>query len=234
MVRGMFASILVTAAAVAHAGLLDDMVALDRAYVPVLALTNQTGKDAESRAAMSRFDAAWRVFLSAPSAKADTSLAGVLNESEGRIVRAREEIRVGNLKAAHESLEHLRRSFWKWRAGKGITYFPDALTAYHDEMERVADAATHATNAGKLPSLLAVARARWLDLERSTFDAKLHGFDESKVARLKGLMGRERAALEEISALGPGGERGALTTAAKNLKGTFAQIYFLFGDFAAN
>lgn len=233
MIRGMLASILVTAATVAHAGLLDDMVALDRAYVPVLALTNQTGKDAESRAAMSRFDAAWRAFLSAPSAKADLSLAGVLNESDGHIVRAREEIRGGNLKAAHESLEHLRRAFWKWRAGKGIAYFPDALTAYHDEMEKVADAATHAAEAGQLPSLLQVARARWLDIERVTFDAALHGFDEGKIARLKGLMGRERAALEEIGALGPNGERGALAAAAKNLKGTFAQIYFLFGDFAA-
>ena len=81
----MLALFLVTAATVAQAGLLDDMVALDRAYVPVLALTNQTEKDAESRAAMARFDAGWLAFLSAPSTQADASLAGVLNEAESHI-----------------------------------------------------------------------------------------------------------------------------------------------------
>lgn len=151
----------------------------------------------------------------------------MLSESDGHISRAREEVRGGNLKAAHESLEHLRRAFWKWRAGKGIACFPDALTAYHDKMEKLADAATRRS------SQAAVATpGRTLDIGRVSFDATLHGFDESKVARLKGLMGRERALLEEFGALVPNGERGALAAAAKNLKGTFAQIYFLFGDFA--
>jgi hypothetical protein len=128
-------------------------------------------------------------------------------------------------------LEHLRHSLWKWRAGRGIAYFPDLLTAYHDEMERAADAATVPGESGKLAETLGVARARWDDVERATFDAQLHGFDEAKVGRMKGLMSRERAALDELDKLGPHADRAALAAAAKTLKGTFAQIYFLFGDF---
>jgi hypothetical protein len=218
-------------ASAARAGLLDDMVVLERAYVPVLALTNQAGKEAESRAAMDRFDDAWSAFRSAPSTKADTSLKLALDAAEGHIARARADIVAGKLKEAHEVLEHLRHSLWKWRAGRGIAYFPDLLTAYHDEMERAADAATVPGESGKLAETLGVARARWDDVERATFDAQLHGFDEAKVGRMKGLMSRERAALDELDKLGPHADRAALAAAAKTLKGTFAQIYFLFGDF---
>jgi hypothetical protein len=233
MIRKLFALFFLAGASLAQAALLDEMVALERAYVPVLALTNQSGKEVESRAAMERFDAAWSAFRSAAFTKSDPSLANVLNEAESRIVQARKEVRAGELKEAHESLEHLRRAFWKWRATNGIAYFPDALTAYHDEMEKLAEAMTHDAERSKMPALMERAGARWRDIERMTFDAKLHGFDETKVARLKGLMGRERAVLDEIGTLGPEGDRRALATAAKNLKGTFAQIYFLFGDFAA-
>ncbi len=218
-------------ASLAQAGLLDEMVVLERAYVPVLALTNQPGKNAESAAAMQRFDRAWSAFRAAAPTRGDSSLIGVLDESEKHLAQARRDIGAGQLKEAHEALEHLRHAFWKWRAGKGIDYFPDRLTAYHDQMELVADAATHAAERAKLASALQQARTRWEEVVRVKFDAQLHGFDAARRARLSELMAREGQVLTKLEQLGPGGDAAALAAEAKSLKGAFAQIYFLFGDF---
>lgn len=218
-------------ASLAQASLLEEMVVLERAYVPVLALTNQPGKNAESAAAMQRFDRAWGAFRTAAPTRSESSLTGVLDESEKHLAQARRDIGAGQLKDAHEALEHLRHAFWKWRAGKGIDYFPDRLTAYHDQMELLADAAMHAAERPKLASALQQARARWDEVLRMKFDAPLHGFDAVRQARLSELMAREGQVLTKLEQLGPGGDAAALAAEAKSLKGTFAQIYFLFGDF---
>lgn len=219
-------------ASVARAGLLDEMVLLERAYVPVLALTNQPGKSAESAAAMQRFDRAWGTFRGAAATREERSLAAVLDDAEKHLADARRDIAAGKLKDAHEALEHLRHAFWKWRAGRGIDYFPDRLTAYHDQMELVAEAATHANERGKLAGALQQARARWDDVTRAQLDAQLHGFDADKQARLRALIAREGETLAKLEALGPGGDAATLAGEAKTLKGTFAQIYFLFGEFS--
>lgn len=220
------------AASAAQAGLLEEMVLLERAYVPVLALTNQPGKDAESAGAMQRFDRAWNAFRGAAATREEASLAGVLDEVEKHLAGARRDIAAGKLSVAHEALEHLRHAFWKWRASRGIDYFPDRLTAYHDQMELVAEAATRPNERGKLGSALQQARARWNDVMRAKFDAPLHGFDAAKQARLRALMAQESETLARIEQLGAGGDAATLAAESKTLKGTFAQIYFLFGDFA--
>ena len=46
MIRWLWLLLGLLVAMTARAGLLDDMVALERVYVPVLALTNQPGKQA--------------------------------------------------------------------------------------------------------------------------------------------------------------------------------------------
>lgn len=233
MIRWLWLMVGVLVAMTARAGLLDDMVALERAYVPVLALTNQPGKQAESTAALQRFERAWTEFRAADAVRADRSLQGVLDGAESYIAKARREIAAGDLKEAHEALEHLRHTFWHWRTGKGIEYFPDRLTAYHDQMELLADAATHAAGRGKFVTALQQARARWADVTRAKFDGQLHGFDAAKLGRMSALIAREGEALAKLEQLGPGGDAAALAAEAKTLKGTFAQIYFLFGDFPA-
>lgn len=229
--RGWLVLLGLLAASVAQAGLLDEMVGLERAYVPVLALTNQPGKQAESGQAMKRFDHAWSAFRAAAATREEPSLLKVLDDAEQHLAQARRDIAGGQLKPAHEALEHVRHAFWKWRAGKGIEYFPDRLTAYHDQMELAADAATHPGERGKLAGALQQARARWDEVVGAKFDAQLHGFDAAKQARLRELMAREGQVLAKLEQLGPGGDAAALAAEAKGLKGTFAQIYFLFGDF---
>lgn len=233
IIRWLWPLLALLVAMTARAGLLDDMVVLERVYVPVLALTNQPGKQAESTAALQRFERAWTAFRGADAVRADRSLASVLDGAEPHIAKARREIVAGNLKEAHEALEHLRHALWHWRTGKGIDYFPDRLTAYHDQMELLADAATHAAERGKFTTALQQARARWADVTKSKFDASLHGFDAAKQGRMSMLMAREGEALARLEQLGAGGDAAALAAEAKTLKGTFAQIYFLFGDFPA-
>ncbi len=230
----VFVGAALLAAQPARAGLIEEMVLLERAYVPALGITNQAGKDAQSREAMRRLASAWARFLenTRAEAKQDAALAGALGEAGGSIAKASATLeRGGSLADAHDALEGVRATLWKWRAARGIDHFPDLLTAYHDAMEHLADLATSASpDEARLRQALTEAGARWARVESAPFDAALFGFPPDKVARMKGLIAKERALLAELEALA-GADRERRAGAVKTMKGTFAQIYFLFGDF---
>jgi len=212
-------------------GMLEDMAELDRSYVPVLALTNQPGRDAESWAAMKRFDAAWRKFRAADAIAREASLAPTLDAAGKQFDAARASIDAGRLKDAHEALEHLRHALAKWRTGRGIAWFPDVLTAYHDEMEHLTDLASRADAGAQVDAALAAARARWRDVEAFRIDPRMHGLEGRRMQELQGLMVRERDALAQLERAHANGDVAGRAQAAKLVRGTFAQMFFLFGEF---
>lgn len=223
------------AARLARADIRDPMVALDRAYVPALALTNMPGKEAPARTALARLVAAWPRFTSSldPGLAGDPRLRAVLADSGRRVEEARRLADGGDIARAHDALEHVRGSLWKWRASRGIAYFPDALTAFHDAMEHLVDLATKGAGGDAVRAAYAATRSRWLDVERAavTFEAPLHGFDAARRERLGALMSKERALLDDYAVALAAPDPKTLATAGRALKGNFAQAYFLFGDF---
>ena len=220
----------------AGADVRDPMVALDRAYVPALALTNMPGKDAQSREATRRLSEAWAGFTKTidPAFKRDRTLAKVLAESTEKITAAAALAGAGQIAKAHDALEHVRGALWKWREARGLVYFPDSLTAFHDEMEHLVDLGAKGADREAQRKAYASARSRWVDVERAAerFEAKLYGFDAARIERLRGLMAKERALLDDYAVALAASNPQALAGAGRALKGNFAQTYFLFGDFA--
>jgi hypothetical protein len=231
--RAAAAAALVAGSAVAApTDLVDASAQLERAYVPALGLTNQRGNDAQAREAVRRLELSWDAFRAraAPLAAKDAALRATLAASSERVQQAAAQAGAGDMAKAHESLEYLRDALWKWRASRGVEYFPDRLTAYHDVMEHLVDAAARALP-GDTRIAYAQAVSKWIDVERAPFAAAVHGFDGAAQQRLRAAMASERATLDEFAAAMGSGDPQALADVGRRLKQRFAQLYFLFGDF---
>jgi HPt (histidine-containing phosphotransfer) domain-containing protein len=228
------ALIALAAAGAVRAELVDEMMMLDRAYVPALVLTNQPQKPAAATAeSLRRLHAAWAKFQAALPPAERPAYAAAIAESDAKIKEADRLLAGGSRQSAHDALESVRISFWKARAARGVEYYPDRLTAFHEEMEVVVDLAENpAADATKLKRHLAEASALWSRVEGARFDAARHGFDAEQTARLQALVRKEREILSQLDAAVAAGNRAEVAAGAKALKGNFAQTYFLFGDFS--
>ncbi|MCU0897078.1 MAG: hypothetical protein MUC55_06215 [Burkholderiales bacterium] len=222
-------------AAPAGAAVMDDFIVFDRSYIPALALTNQPQKpQAAIDESMKRLDAAWAKLLAAlpASEKADPVYAAAIARSEKGIKEAQRLSREGARAAAHGALEEVRVAFWEARTQKGVDFYQDRMTAFHETMEAFTDlAAKPDADAKKLRALLDESSSLWRKVETAQFDAARFGFDADRTARLQGLVKKERDVLAQLDAALEAGDRAKLAEGAKALKGTFSQAYLLFGDF---
>jgi hypothetical protein len=226
--RAGVAALALIAAGAANAGPIEDAVALDRAYVPALVLTNQPQKPAAATTeALARLKSAWPKLRGAAS-----NDAAAIAETDAKIREAEQLLGAGSRQGAHDALEGVRIALWKARAARGLDYYPDRLTAFHEEMETIVDlAAEPAFDAAKLKRQLAEASALWSRVEGARFDATLFGFDAERTARLNGLVKKEREILGQLDASLASANREAVAAGAKALRANFGQTYMLFGDF---
>ena len=228
VLRAAVAALALSAAGAAVAGPIEDAVAFDRVYVPALVLTNQPQKPAATAEALARLKAAWPKLQAAA-----LNDAAAIAETDASIREAEKRLSSGSRQAAHDALEGVRLALWKARAARGVDYYPDRLTAFHEVMEQVVDsAAARAFDAPKLERELAEASALWSRVEDARFDAALFGFDAERTARLNGLVKKEREILAQLEASLALGNRETLAAGAKALRANFGQTYMLFGDFS--
>lgn len=217
-------------------GLIDDMVILDRSYIPALALTNQSDKPAGAVVeSMRRLNSAWPLFIRSLS-KADREspvLAQAVSVAGAKIQEANGLVAAGKRKDAHEALETVRNAFWKARAAMNIQYLPDLMTAFHEPMEHFYDLVVRpGSNPKDLAALLEELSARWADVEKTRPDPKLFGLNEEQVGRFTVLVKKEREILTKLSGILRTGNAEAISKTAGSMKGTFAQAYLVFGDFS--
>jgi hypothetical protein len=121
----------------ANAGIPEQSAAMDRSYVPALALTNQRDKpQALVVESVRRFVAAWEKFSA--ETKASEEVRKVLGEAiaqcSPKVKEAVDLAGADKRKEAHEALETVRLTLWKARSSKGIVYLPDLFTAFHEPM----------------------------------------------------------------------------------------------------
>jgi hypothetical protein len=214
------------------------LVAFDRAYIPVLALSNQNKPDA-ARLAMailkeqwSSFSRQYREFYPEPDwRKGFDRTAAILARSE-------ELLRNGDLPGAHAALEEVRDLWMGMRERRSIPYYIDFLNRYHESMEEVTGVAAGRTAATleearvrQVESLLPEARRRWEQTLAAPFDPALFGFSADKAEKLRQA---EQAVLQGIGqaelALGSG-DREALLRALEAMKPSFTKTFLMFGDF---
>ncbi len=225
-----------------HRQLVHGFGALDRAYIPALALTNQ-GQAAPSKKAIAGLKKQWKVFAETceaampddPQWKPDLKRVGQI------ITKADQQIAAGELAEAHETLEEIRDIFLQLRRRNEIVYYLDWLTDFHETMEEIVKPAAAKVKQGKLDvseadgarmrRLLAEATRQWQVVQSAEFDPEPLGYGPSKVAAMPGMIEAEANALAALEKALDGGDAERILQAAVAIKPPFAKFFMSFGDF---
>lgn len=227
----------------AAAGLHEDMVALDQAYVPALALTNQPKPDASKRA-LERLRAQWNAFRSAyPTAPAGYPAdlwTSTEREIEAAIAAAEKNLAAGRSLDAHEDLERVREAQYTLRHAAKAPYFMDDLTAFHTAMEKLAGAAAGKNAATITDAELAAIRDAHAEAERSwkTVLANRalvaqHGIAGDKAAAVQAQIDVETKTLADVQAALAANDKAKAIERSIATKPAFSKLFSMFGDFAA-
>lgn len=240
-------SLLVAAALPAGAGVHEDSVALDAVYIPALSLTSAAQSDAtageRAKASMQRLDARWpalrdslRQGLVATPVGAKPA-AQVVASVDRHIAAGRAAVARADFKGAHEALEEVRIDLMKARTVRGIDYFVDRLTAFHEPMEVLALAGSQlkpqelsATKRAELEKAYVEARVLWRGIERHLPDARAYALDEARAAQFAKGVADEGAALSALSGALRSGDNAAVLKAASAIKPPFARAFTAFGQ----
>lgn len=223
-------------------GVHEDMVALDRAYVPALALTNQPKREPAAQA-VARLRTAWDVFrvryAGAPQGYDAAAWAQGIAEIEASIRKAEASMALGKGPAAHEDLEHVRDAQRAMRRSSGTPYFMDDLTVYHAAMEALAAPATGRTGATITDAEVAAVRAAlppaqraWQDVVARRGLAAGHTADTETAQAVQRDIDAQSRLLDELDAALAQGHRAAIAEKAQATKPAFSRMFQRFGDFA--
>ncbi len=219
--------------------LLKDFVALDRAYVPALALTKMQ-KPKPAAKAMRHLTKEWRSFQKRHKhlGRDDKDWADGFTLVDQQIRKALELTQSGQLLPAHEALERVRGILRRVRRKNHIEYYLDHLTDFHDVMEKIVkpnlkrspkDIGT--AEIEKLKVLAKKATSQWNRVRKAKFDPVLFGFDKKKQMKMKKSLEAESVALMKLHRALKGIDKKQIRQAAVAIKPGFAKLFMLFGDF---
>lgn len=238
----MLAAVVVSlAAATAQGGVHEDMVALDRAYVPALALTNQP-KPEPSRKALTRLRTEWNRFQTAyaqaPAGYDPAAWAKTSAEIEGAIAAAEKSLGAGKPGSAHEDLERVREVQLALRRGAKQPYFLDDLTVYHEVMEKLAGPASAKTGAtitdadiAQIQAAMPEAERAWAVVVANRGAAARHGMSADTEAQVQRDIDAETRVMADLKAALAAGDRGRIAETAMATKPAFSRLFQRFGDF---
>lgn len=229
-----------------QAGPLDSSVAMDQVYIPALALTTAAQADAaaveKARAALQRLQARWpdlrKALLQDLSGREPAQAAAArqtLARVDQHLATAAQAVAVANYKGAHEALEEVRVELMQARTARGLDYFVDRLTAYHEPMEvlALAGAAPQALTPARraqLEAAFAQARALWHGIEQRPPSPQDYQLSEARTAQLRQGVTGETAALQHLSDALRDSDDAALLKAAAAVKPPFSRAFTAFGQ----
>ena len=223
----------------AFAGLKEDMVVFDRAYIPALAVTAEE-KLPESQRAMEQLNKQWAVFKKQHAATKgdDKKWKSDMAEIDRMITEANKVVTSGvDIQNAHNALEGVRLIMLDMRARSKMPYFLDVVTGFHDPMEEIVLLAKDKTSAtlgaeeiGKLRAALPEAEKRWAAVKATRVDPAF-GLNPEQQDNVAKLIANESAALETLKQALAGDDRAAIIKAAVSVKPPFAKLYMSFGNF---
>lgn len=222
---------------------LDDMVAFDATYIPALAQSSSAAQSAaavpKARATLAELKGAWptlRARLDATWGRADAGWSAALARVDGQLAQAQALAVKEDWKEVHEALEPVRIELMKARAERGLDYFVDLLTAFHEPMEVLALAGGNwrpeevdARRRAELQTAFGEARAKWQRVLQYRLDAAAYGLSADKLARVRSTLAEETVALERLDVALRGTDNAALLKAAAAVKPPYARAFTAFG-----
>jgi hypothetical protein len=235
----LFACTAGVAVAQAPAALRADMIALDRAYIPALVVTNRPDAQVAARA-MNALNAQWRTFKGryAGAATGDPKWAGSVTDVDDHIGRADRIVAEGkDLPAAHDQLEGVRATLLASRTRMKMPYYLDGLTRYHDAMESIylagkgKDAATLSDElVASIRNELPAAEQSWQAARAQPIEPEF-GLTPAKRADVEAHYARIDRSLADLRAALASGDKGAIARAAQGVRPPFSALFSSFGDF---
>ncbi len=237
-----FALVLTLASTPALSGVHEDMVALDRAYVPALALTGQP-KAEPAQAALKRLRAEWNAFHArygtAPPGYGAAAWTRCSDEIEGAISAAEAALAAGKGGLAHVELERIREAQLALRRGAKQPYFLDDLTVFHEAMERLAGPASGKTGStitdaeiAAIAAALPEAERSWQEVVAKRGEASRQGLTPEVGQAVQRDIDAETQILTDLKAALAAGDRALIVEKANASKPTFSRLFQRFGDFS--
>lgn len=233
----------------AQAGVLETSVAIDGVYIPALSLTSaaQTSAPAadKAQAALQRLQSLWpalRASLSSDLAGGTSAQQAALRKAlisvDADLLAAGKAVAARDFKGAHESLEGVRITLMDLRVSRGVDYFVDRLTAFHEPMEVLALAGNAPPTAGALTPAKRVelekafvhARVLWRGVEAKLPIGKVYVLDGGRLAQFEKGVADETAALSRLSDALRSADTTALLKAAAATKPPYARAFTAFGQ----
>jgi hypothetical protein len=233
----------------AHADILNNSVALDAVYIPALSLTNAKPGDTaaadKARAAMQRLESSWpglRAALLKDFSDGTPAQAAAARKTLAQVDKALAESRkaaaAGKFEAAHTALEDVRIDLMKLRMARGVDYYMDRLTAYHEPMEVLALAGANTEPQDLTPArrdemekTFVEASALWRSAWKNLPDPKAYQMNDARLAQFKKGMADVTAAMSRLSDALRGTDNAALLKAAAAIKPPFARTFTAFGHY---
>jgi hypothetical protein len=227
--------------AASAAGLKEDMIALDRAYIPALSITNRTPQSADTKLAMNLMNAQWAIFKQkyAATQGVDKQWQPDMAKIDGYVVAANRIVDSGkDFVKAHEELEGVRLTFLEMRQRAKMPYYLDDLTRFHDPMEEMYLVAKGKsgeqlsdTDIAKIRSEFPQAERLWAVVQKATVDSAFQLTEGQKGAQAK-LMAAETSLLDALKQALSANDRDGIAKNAQALRQPFSQLYVSFGDFS--
>lgn len=221
--------------------LMQDFVALEKAYIPPLFFTNM-GQELPSKASMNIFLNKWQAFSAKYyDYKPDyANWQSYFDQMEYSIQEAKSIVFGGGvLTDAHEALEAVRATMLNLRPNNGFPKFiADKMTIFHDPMEHIVLSLKFATAPTpelleEMAATLVLAEKAWNDVEKCPVDAGLWDFTPQQMVQYYGILAKERAALDAFAAAMESGNFQMIKqTGTLPLKGPFVQAYTFLGDYS--
>lgn len=224
----------------ADTGLVDDMVLLDQAYIPVLSLTTNEKLEA-SRKAMARLDKTWEMFKTKyydtkpddPQWKMDFDFIDNKFKQAAAIITEGKE-----LKQAHQEIEPVRETLLSLRERNNISYYLDNLIRFHEPMEEIVltvlDKKPEQITDKEISAIkhaLPIAREHWQNVKNTQLDAKTYGLSSSQASNIAKLIDKEETNLIALEQSLTTNDNQAIIKAGLGVKPDFAKIFTQFGDF---
>lgn len=221
------------------ADLKEDMVALDRAFVPAYGVLNRAPAEPENAGrAMAALNTQWAGFRQkyAAAQGGDAQWPSDMAKVDRMMITASRIVDTGtDFPKARDELKGMRQTFLDMRQRLNMPYLLDDVVRFHDPMEAI-----HLTARGKtgeqlsdadvarITALFSEAEQRWTKVLSAAGDAAFAPTAERREA-LNKLMANETRAVAELKQALSSGDREAIAKSAQGLRGPFTALHSSFG-----
>ena len=221
------------------ADLREDMVALDRAFVPAFGVINRTPpQPEEAKRAVSKLGVQWNGFKQkyATAQGGDPQWPSDIEKIDQKIAAAARIVDTGaDFPKARDELKVVRQTFIDMRQRLNMPYLLDDVIRFHDPMEAIHLTARGKTgeqltdaDVAKISTLFSEADQRWAKVRSANIDSVIAPSAERREG-LNKLMANETRALDVLKQALSSGDREAIAKSAQGLRGPFTALHSSFG-----